>query len=537
MIEEVSQEAVNTSGQPDRGQLPRQIERQFSWTFLAVCLLSVLVISSIAAQSRGYLQVEADLYLVDHLSDRPFLSKVICPHLNDATAYQARELSYVLDYLDAHFIYLCTKLQEPHFLSVTSYVLLFVLSMAHWTRSVHHLKVDPLSVLLCLLLFWTAPCIFFSGVYVRSAKPATSLFVLLLAWLVIVALRGNSEEVPGGKQPLRSFLWIKAFVLTLLACLSDQQGGILAALIASTLLVLIIFVRPAHAWILFSAIATALLVHSIHFHFVGPWLTPRATGFEVSFKYAKLPLWRLSYSPYYFVTFYLAEGVTLALDTFRFFFGDIPRVLGAFALACFALAFSKANPVLKGHRTRVSRPAPKWLWLLLFCTWVGSWVAMNILMVLRHPPLHWPDVRVTAYYWIPASVLLLVGTTLLIRQLQGRSAISSQIIRWILAALLVSNLFALPSHYRVMRDGHMGRFIAATEVMFTALRELYSSPAEPINAQRVKYDIAKSSRAVTFTNTLQVSEQGPLDTQKYLRTSHYYNFLRSKRGLSFQQPE
>src|SRR3954471_1231607 len=246
----------------------RQRERPFSWTFLAVCLLSVVVLSSIVAHSRGYLQVEADLYLVDHLSDRSFISKVLSPHLNDATQYQARELSYVFDYVDAQFIYLCTTLREPHFLSVTNYLLLFVLSMVHWTRSVHYLKVDPLSALFCLLLFWTAPCIFFSGVYVRTAKPATSLFVLLLAWQVIPALRGNSEHSQTHSLSRASgSLWLQTFILTLLACFTDPQGRFLAACIALTLLLLIYFVRPAKGWILFSAIAAAMVLHSIHFNF------------------------------------------------------------------------------------------------------------------------------------------------------------------------------------------------------------------------------------------------------------------------------
>ena len=105
---------------------------QWLWTAAAAFVGLAFIAASILYQKGAWLQYEADLFLVDHLGDRSFLSKVISPHIHDAEMYQARELSHVLEYLDAQFIYWCVTLKLPHFYSIVNYVLLFVVSLGFW---------------------------------------------------------------------------------------------------------------------------------------------------------------------------------------------------------------------------------------------------------------------------------------------------------------------------------------------------------------------------------------------------------------------
>jgi hypothetical protein len=50
---------------------------------------------------------------------------------------------------------------------------------------------------------------------------------------------------------------------------------------------------------------------------------------------------------------------------------------------------------------------------------LGALWAIYILMILRHPPLLWPDIRVV-YYWIPTSVLVVLGLAWSARAMQTR---------------------------------------------------------------------------------------------------------------------
>jgi hypothetical protein len=50
----------------------------------------------------GLLETEATQFIPHYLDARPLLQKVFDPRTNDFGAYQARELSYLLDWVNAH---------------------------------------------------------------------------------------------------------------------------------------------------------------------------------------------------------------------------------------------------------------------------------------------------------------------------------------------------------------------------------------------------------------------------------------------------
>ena len=63
-------------------------------------LLVALVLPAVVWDD-GCIEREALTFIRQYLADRPVLEKVFDPHANDLGTYQARELSYALDLVDA----------------------------------------------------------------------------------------------------------------------------------------------------------------------------------------------------------------------------------------------------------------------------------------------------------------------------------------------------------------------------------------------------------------------------------------------------
>src|SRR2546427_124721 len=91
-----------------------------------LCLLLLLVgafwIAAAQSLQLGVLNNEGYWYLPYYLSDRPLLAKVFDSRYTEVGLYQARELSYLFDWLDSIFIAACVHVGVPHFLSVTYFV-------------------------------------------------------------------------------------------------------------------------------------------------------------------------------------------------------------------------------------------------------------------------------------------------------------------------------------------------------------------------------------------------------------------------------
>ncbi len=283
----------------DTGTAGKARPPHWLWTAAAVFVALGFIAASVIYQKGAWLQYEADLFLVDHLGERTFLSKVISPHIHDAEMYQAREFSHVLEYVDAHFIYWCVTHKLPHFYSIMNYALLFIISLGFWWNATKYLKLDPLIALLLLGMFWSTPCIFMSGVYIRDAKQGTAFMVFFLVCLMVKRIaavpRPGLGKVPAGRigQGAQAILWLQTFLLGLALCWMDRQGFFLVAAIALTLVFSWFGPSVPYRGVFLTALAAALVVHSIYAYVIAPPLIERLTGFKVSFEYQKFPLDKL----------------------------------------------------------------------------------------------------------------------------------------------------------------------------------------------------------------------------------------------------
>jgi hypothetical protein len=534
---------VALSATPDRTVLPYSSDgvRSALWTVAVVAIIAAFVAGSIIWHNGSFLLPESDLFLVDHNDpDRSFVSKVLSPHVHDAGLYQGRELSHVLEFLDAQFIDWCVRLGLPHFYSIVTYVLLVSLSLLHWHFATTRLGLDRLSCALLLGLFWTSPCIFFSGQFLRDAKQGAALLLFLLIWFLFLKLgipADPSERKTSEKSVWRNLsLVAPAFLLGLALCFMDRQGFFLTGIAAVSLLVLGLFpVRSSYLKVA-AALIAPLLLHTLYTRAVAPWLIYSVNGFTVSFEYQRLPWDKLFLHP----AGYFQQGATLLVNHFRYFLGNMGEEAQLPVLIVWGAM------VMLFYKAGGTRPGKGYWWLsggrwgALFLFWVVALIGLYTLMVLRHYVLVWPDIR-THYYWIPTITLILLACTFCVHQLNQRVRPAwSWAPNCVLAVALLANLKTIPEHHRIKANGHLQGYI---ELAPHLLRELRSLPAgQPALSGAVKFDTKKSvmidtdlsadNRRQTLDNAL---ANKTLTPDQFVASSHYYNFVRSRRNLPFRQ--
>lgn len=185
-----------------------------------IVLLALLPLFwSLLSGERGFAHPESSLFLVHYNSDASFLKLIFDPLRTDWGLYQARELSYLTDMLDAKFIAWSIACQNAHFLSLSS-IIFYVLTI--FTQVFFTVKCFPklkwFTVLLPSLVF---SCAYASSnhTFYRSSKPAVT-FLLTLLLFAVVDLVHNHQIF----KEKRRFSLLPAALALILMPLFDRQG-------------------------------------------------------------------------------------------------------------------------------------------------------------------------------------------------------------------------------------------------------------------------------------------------------------------------
>ena len=144
----------------------------------AAVVFLVFFSASVYQWDGGYLGGEAYSYLRHYSSDRPLKAKLFDYRGTDVSwNYQARELSYLVDYLDYNVCASLIRRKVPFFLSTSSYLgaLLLALLAGCWCRRCLGLDRPVSNALLLLLL--THPTFLLLGPVFRSAKMGATVCV------------------------------------------------------------------------------------------------------------------------------------------------------------------------------------------------------------------------------------------------------------------------------------------------------------------------------------------------------------------------
>jgi hypothetical protein len=411
-------------------------EASLLWPWLVAMALALC---SILQHHGGALHPEVEDRLPYYLSRGSLLAKLYDSDYLDWGMYQARELSYLFDYVDCKCIAWSVALGYPHFLSLTQYVFLVLISLVLWRFGVVELKMDRWMAWCVLLLFWTSPAVFLGGVFFRTAKIGVALTVAVLYCLIyrsLLAARENPKWVLGARRWLIFFGW--AWVATLF----DRQGVFMVGVAVFFLGCWFLAYGEKNTLKLMGAFGAALALSVLYNYILAPLLTLWINHYWPDFHYQHLPWSELAEHP----VFFTASGISLYYDTVRFLFGDIPpwgAVLVLLGLAFLALA--------TGARRHAGKPFYTAALGLILSQSVLMWV-LTALMVLRHRALLEAAQRGGGYY-LPMVSMLSMTLLLTLSWLQTKPIMPRWCLPLLLSGAILGNIVALPRHEAQARSG------------------------------------------------------------------------------------
>ncbi|MBI4403377.1 MAG: hypothetical protein HY537_04410 [Deltaproteobacteria bacterium] len=226
--------------------------------------------------------------------------------------FQARELSYVTDYLDVRFMALCSKWGFSHSLSIMKYFSLvcLVLLLWHFMRRALNFDIQTSFLLTCLFLF--TPCVFLFSLFHHTSKSLVA--VGMAATLYTCAYISS--------KPKNTLRWLLFFSLVLITELFDFQGVLFAGFLILGLAIQRLLHKNKQSFFLIGAVLCACLVYFLYKSYLGPWLVFKAQGYYPG-QYLR---------PSFPVEFFhkpirgLYYCVPLVLDYVRYYAGNVSRL-------------------------------------------------------------------------------------------------------------------------------------------------------------------------------------------------------------------
>lgn len=422
------------------------VTRAWPYYVPALCLALAAIVFVATFWRGGSMELEALSFITYYTKDRPLLNKVFDPNVNDFGTFQARELSYFFDCLDAtYFRFTGSRFAPAFFIPPSALVMPFLFAlvfMAGVRRTARHL--DALTATLLLGCFFS--CFAFNSttsLFYRSGKPLLALTVLALLFY----LRYSQQSRAATPAPPRRFYHrdgVIAFLLAVTAGLLDLQGVFYVMTIAAILLLHFVLTRKLCDLVI--ALCSAALFLQLYNRWLGPRIIHALNNYWPDFGYQDIPKQEI---PKQIVPamHFLSSNVEVLLG------GFLPMTLGGLAIFAFL--------ALKNH-LRQRAVSPTDVTASRFtgrgALYVGLALLANLvmvtLMVSRHPPVyHWPDHR-HWYYPMPWLALVLfgviVGTNVV---LATGTRGERRVLQAMLAALVIGNLASLPLYRDRMIKG------------------------------------------------------------------------------------
>ena len=421
----------------------------------ALCL--AFVAAPFALWEGGVLDDEAIAFLRNYWSERGVLQKVFDPARNDFGAYQARELSYAIDLLDAQWLKLLMASGRVLLVPPSAVVgSLLIVAVVAWGARTGLPGLPAPIVLLGLALFLSNFAVVTThAFFYRSAKSYTAL-------LLLVALFHSWRELRTPKSR-PAFAGAVLFVVAALLGLLDRQGFAYALVLAASLALVWVWTRRGLALLLGAVASVAVSV--IYDLWLGPWLIHALNGYWPSFHYQRLPWHKLANPRFY------REGAELLLGYASLLLGGLPPAL----LVALGLAGGAALLLLR--RRRRSQGGDARLALALVALVLASQVAMFAIMIMRSRTVYVLETHRLYYYPLPFQALLLFGLMLLLERLVREGQAVRRTAALVLGLLVLSNVALWPEIRQVMADGPwVGWTSSQTRLWRTSLLEGRAHP-------------------------------------------------------------
>ena len=411
---------------------------------------------------------------------KSLLQIIFNPWYTDWNCYQARELSYLLDWCDVQIIKASILAGHAHFFSVVSALMLIAAAMVlHFGFRRWMPKLGRWGAMLLALLFVAAPACNSVGFF-RSSKPAVTLGIAIAGialWSIIRRRRETISTQWGAWISLESAVFLMPYF--------DRQGMFFVSAFTMACAAFIIFLSLKPISVFF-AIAesdrsrlTALMITGMtstalatfYNLVIGPYLIFYLNGYHPSFNYQNMGYFNSVRS-----IFHLLSGSIYLLDNTGFTVsgctGPAAIAIGAFVFLLWLLLCCK---YAKSH------PAG---WLLLI-TVAGVMTALLVIaniMTTRHPPILLPDV-IHSGYFLPSLVTLILLLAVSIEVMGGENIVRLQTVTVILTAVMIGiHLFSFVFSKQEDR-GHLDHYAASSPELIRCLND----PARDPEKARIPY--------------------------------------------------
>jgi hypothetical protein len=453
--------------------------REWAWAALALAFVAA---PAVFWGGRAVFDETLSFILRRYWSGRSVLQIVFDPRGWDF--YQARELSYALDFLDSLWVRLLLSrdilvLVPPT--SVVASLAVVAIGLRLAPRALPSL--DRATRWLVLLVF-LSNFVFVStmGWLYRATKPLVA--PLLLGLLLFVVAEHRQPRL----RPWAGSLAV--FATSLAMSLIDRQGLFYVLALAGCLVLAWIFTRRGLALALGAFAAAA--VWAAYNYALGPWIIHEVNGYWPEFRFQRLrPARLLHLRPW-------VAAVDLLGDWTSVLLGGLPEAALAAAVPAAALAWT--------WRTR-RRPLRLAFGLAIGAAAVAGQLAMIAIMVQRHEPVTWADHRLW-YYPLPYQALVAFGVLwALDRRTIARGRSAARLVRFGLGALVVANAAQWPEKRLVMQtEPAFAEELRGSQLLSRSLAGAHAAPGLAGDHRRFYFECLRRFPRIAARSLPQVAE-------------------------------
>ena len=388
----------------------------------------VFTFSVFRVQRYGLLHPEALERIPNYLDERNLFQKVYDIDKNEYGLYQARELSHFFDFIDANFIKLSAYVGLPHFYSLVYFISIFIIIAAclYIARFYFNHK-NFLTPSLIILIFLFSAIPFFSPYMFRSAKILVALGIVLT---MLSTLRFLSQK----SQKIKTHMLVIASVLAL--AFGDRQGFYILLTLAGFVFLIFLSFKDKKHLKLFKFLSLGIVFSLIYSYIVAPLLIKIDIGHFPSFSYHKADFRLIKPIFFRYSTLY-------TLDVFKYFFGNLNRILALFILLNFLIIYI----IRKAQKT-----SERLKYIFLTTLGVLAILFLNTLMILKHNAIPLEDVR-RVYYSLPLSTIILLAALYFSGMILR---VYPKVHKYLLTGLfiiLALNVSSLDGHFKIIKNG------------------------------------------------------------------------------------
>lgn len=414
---------------------------------------------------QGCIEVEALTFIQQYRAERPVLQRVFDPHANDFGTYQARELSYAIDLVDAWAHLRLGVLFGDGWLIPLSALLTTLMLVAVIVAGTWRMRRLPPDVVALLLSAFVTSFVFVStmGLYYRSAKPVLAVVTAAATFLL---LGRPWRRDPAGARAEAVLLCALAAVAGLL----DRQG---VYLVGVAMVMLALHWRwTGEGRNLLVATVSAFVGLQVYNAAIAPVLVHTLNGYWPTFEYQAIPMAEWMRLPGH-----AARAVALfAMNAAGATGGPIIGVVTVAGAAGVLVWRTVPLVRLAGWRIREldARLREDRAARIVACIVIGLGlqVVMFALMITRHPDIYSAVDHRHWYYPLPTLGLGLAGAMLLAgHQWPRLTPVRRVAARALLVLVIAGNGLSLGHYRRVMEGGPWFASIARQcEALKTSLR-------------------------------------------------------------------